>query len=143
MTRLRILITALAIFCFGIAAAARAGNDADRDAMRAIITGQLQAFASGRDDEAYGYAAPLIKFAFPTVGSFMAMVKKGYQPVHRNNGYSFGESATDPTGRPTETVIIRGADGKTYEARYTLEQQPDGTWKIAGCVIRTLPGQEV
>jgi hypothetical protein len=85
----------------------------------------------------------LIKFAFPTVDSFMAMVKKGYQPVHRNSGYSFAESATDPNGRPTETVIIRGTDGKTYEARYTLERQPGGTWKIAGCVIRMLTGQEV
>jgi hypothetical protein len=143
MPRLLILITALAISIVALLTPSRAADNADQQAMQAVITGQLQAFATGRDDEAYGYAAPLVRFAFPTVDSFMAMVKKGYQPVHRNNGYSFAESATDTTGRPTQTVIIKGTDGKTYEARYTLEQQPDGTWKIAGCIIRTLPGQEV
>lgn len=100
MTRLQILITALAIFCFGIAAAARAGNDADRDAMRAVIAGQLQAFASGRDDEAYGYATPLIKFAFPTVGSFMAMVKKAASRFTATMATASVKAPLTPQGGP-------------------------------------------
>ncbi len=143
MHRFTILIAALAFAWTAFAASAQTISEPDRQAMQSVITGQLQAFAKDADTEAYGYAAPIVKFAFPTVGSFMAMVKKGYQPVHRNNGYSFGESATTPGGLPTQTVILRGTDGKTYEARYTLERQKDGTWKIAGCVIRTLPGTEV
>lgn len=115
----------------------------DQSAIRDVITGQLQAFSSDHDAEAYGYAAPIIQFAFPTVDSFMAMVKKGYQPVHRNNGYQFGASDTISADRATQTVIIKGTDGKTYEALYTLERQANGTWKIAGCSIKTLPGTEV
>lgn len=143
MHRLAILIAALAIVFGSIAASAQSITGPDREAMQSVIAGQLQAFAKDADTEAYGYAAPIVRFAFPTVESFMAMVKKGYQPVHRNNGYSFGDSAETQGGLPTQTVILKGTDGKTYEARYTLERQKDGTWKIAGCVIRTLPGTEV
>ena len=35
------------------------------------------------------------------------------------------------------------ADGKRDEAFYAMEKQPDGTWKIAGCVILPLAAQEV
>jgi hypothetical protein len=84
----------------------------------------------------------VVKFAFPTVETFMAMVRRGYQPVHRNNGYRFAAAGATPDGRPTQIVILQGMDGKTWEALYTLEQQPDGTWKIAGCLIRLLPGTE-
>ncbi|MBL8789628.1 MAG: DUF4864 domain-containing protein [Rhizobiales bacterium] len=115
----------------------------EQSAIREVITGQLKAFSSDQEVEAYSYAAPIVQFAFPTVDSFMAMVKRGYQPVHRNNGYQFGEFKDAGNGRPTQTVIIRGTDGKTYEALYTLERQANGTWKIAGCSIKTLPGTEV
>jgi hypothetical protein len=115
----------------------------DQSAIRDVIDGQLKAFSTDQDAEAYSYAAPIIQLAFPTVDSFMAMVKKGYQPVHRNNGYTFGEATAGVNGRPTQTVIIRGTDGKTYEALYTLERQPNGNWKISGCAIKALPGTEV
>jgi hypothetical protein len=136
----------LALFFSSLAfVAAHAGEsvtDSDRKVIESIITGQLQAFARDHDAEAYDYAAPVVKFAFPTVETFMAMVRRGYQPVHRNSGHRFAEAGTTPDGRPTQTVILQGMDGKTWEALYTLEQQPDGTWKIAGCVIRLLPGTE-
>jgi ketosteroid isomerase-like protein len=144
MPMLRVLFALLLMMPL-LAGASRADDRpaGDQSAIRGVITGQLQAFSSDQDVEAYSYAAPIVQFAFPTVDSFMAMVKKGYQPLHRNNGFSFGETKADATGRPTQSVIIKGTDGKTYEALYTLERQANGSWKIAGCVIKTLPGQEV
>ena len=142
MSRLMVVLFLLVSAWSGVATAQNA-SPAGNDAIRAVITGQLEAFSHDKDAEAYSYAAPIIQFAFPTVDSFMAMVKKGYQPVYRNSGYRFGESGVDVTGRPTQTVILQGNDGKTYEASYTLEQQADGSWKIAGCMIRALPGTAV
>ena len=135
------LIAAIAV-AVTLAHAARADSSAAA-AWQGVITQQLSAFAGDRDAEAYSYAAPVVQLAFPSVESFMAMVRQGYQPVLRNSGHRFGESGTDATGRPTQTVILQGMDGKTYEARYTLEQQPDGIWKIAGCVIKLLAGTNV
>ena len=102
----------------------------DQSAIRDVITGQLQAFSSDHDAEAYGYAAPIIQFAFPTVDSFMAMVKKGYQPVHRNNGYQFGASDTISADRATQTVIIKGTDGKHAFTFPLMACRIDGSWTI-------------
>lgn len=35
---------------------------------------------------------------------------------------------------------LTALDGKRYEALYTMERQPDGAWKIAGCVLIAIPG---
>ena len=142
MSRLMVVLFLLMSAWSSVAAAQNASPAGD-DAIRGVINSQLQAFAGDRDAEAYSYAAPLIQLAFPTVDSFMAMVKKGYQPVYRNSGYRFGDAGVSPTGLPTQTVILQGTDGKTYEAYYTLEQQPNGAWKIVGCMIRALPGTNV
>jgi hypothetical protein len=100
-----------------------------------VITSQLQAFS--RDDAAgaYSFAAPLIQNIFPNSDTFMAMVKRGYPPVYRHESVQFGESFTDQLGRPAQRVTLTTADGKRYEAIYTMELQPDGTWKIAGCTL--------
>ena len=34
------------------------------------------------------------------------------------------------SGRPIQRVTIVGPDGLNYEAIYTMERQPDGTWQI-------------
>ncbi len=71
------------------------------------------------------------------------MVKKGYQPIDRNKGHLFSEATSDSPGRTAQRVILRGLDGKSYEARYYMEKQPDGSWKIAGVAMVPRPGTEV
>jgi hypothetical protein len=119
---------------------AQAVSDADTAAMRQVIQSQLDAFAADRGDDAYSHAAPIVKMAFPDVPGFMAMVKGGYQPVYRNTAREFVESSMSSAGRPIVRMRLTALDGKRYEALYTMEQQPDGTWKIAGCVLVTIPG---
>ena len=38
-------------------------------------------------------------------------------------------------GKIAQRVHILDADGEAWEALYTLEQQPDGSLKIVGCVL--------
>ena len=61
------------------------------------------------------------------------MVKRGYQPVYRPGNYAFGrsKSAADGGGIIQE-VIIQAPDGEDWTALYSLERQPDGSWKING-----------
>jgi hypothetical protein len=118
-------------------------NSADNpppETLQSVIELQLQAFAKDDGAKAYGYAAPLIQQYFPTVDDFMSMVKKGYQPVYRNTAHRYGEAFVDPSGHPSQKVFISGADGKSYEATYTFEQQADGSWKISGCYLAEVPG---
>ena len=32
-------------------------------------------------------------------------------------------------------VLVTGPDGKQWIAEYTLQRQPDGSWKINGCKL--------
>jgi hypothetical protein len=36
----------------------------------------------------------------------------------------------------TQHVLVTGPDGKSYEAVYTLERQPDGVFRITGVSLR-------
>jgi hypothetical protein len=130
-----------ALICLFLAApaAAEAPTPQEQAAFQAIIDGQLKAFAADNGPGAYEFAAPMIKGMFPDPEMFMSMVKRGYEPVYRNQSYAFGEAFEDPMGRPAQRVIITAMDGKRYEAVYTMQLQGDGTWKIAGCYLVKVP----
>lgn len=138
-----ILCLYLVIFAVATTARAEMPGDADKAAISAVIESQLQAFAADDGPAAYAHAAPIVTSVFPTVEGFMAMVKGGYQPIYRNSEHRFTELETDSLGRPAQRVVLRGLDGKSYEAIYAMEKQADGSWKIAGVVMVVLPGTEV
>jgi Domain of unknown function (DUF4864) len=112
-------------------------------AMQQVVEGQLSALAADDGNKAYSFAAPLVQRVFPTVDVFMAMVKGGYRPVYRNSEHHFGVVAPDTLGRPAVHVVLTAEDGKHWEAVYSMEQQADGSWKIAGCYLREVPGTDV
>ena len=111
----------------------------DQSAMQATISAQLEAFKKDDGAVAYSFAAPIVKNIFPTAEIFMTMVKRGYEPVFRNNTYRFTELATDGFGRPLQHVIISASDGRRYEALYAMQKMDDGSWKIAGVQIVEIP----
>ncbi len=131
------------IMILGVGLFATFASAADQDDIKTVIESQLNAFAVDNGAEALTFAAPIVRQIFQTPEQFMAMVKKGYQPVYRNSKRSFGELFQDGLGRPAMRVVLTGADGKRYEALYAMEKQQDGRWKIAGCVILVIPEQEV
>ncbi len=128
MRIIALLITAL----IGAPTLAHAGDDFA--AGQAVIQSQEEAL--GRDDgaTAYGFASPGIKNYFPTPEIFMSMVRNGYAPVYRHKRFEFGD-ARILNGQIVQDVHIIDADGVPWEARYTLEPQPDGSLKISSCIL--------
>ena len=122
----------LCAFLLTLACPARAADNVA--AAQSVIRSQEQAF--GRDDAAAAcsYAAPAINGIFPRAEIFMSMVQQGYAPVYRHKSFEFGESRVSD-GKIAQRVHIIDADGVPWEALYTLEQQPDGSVKISGCVL--------
>jgi hypothetical protein len=122
---------------------ARAGEVAAPDAaeFQRIITAQIAAFNTDDGATAYGFAAPMIQKLFPSPEVFMTMVKRGYQPVYRQKSFTFTQAETKANGIPTQRVTIVDANGKVWEALYTFEKQPDGTWRISGCTLLEAPGE--
>ena len=111
-------------------------GDAEVKAAQGTIEAQLKAFQAGDGESAYSYAAPNIKRIFPTVEIFMGMVESGYQPVRNPLNFSFGKVQEMGPNSIVQQVMILGPDGKDYEAVYTLELQPDGTYRITGVSLK-------
>jgi hypothetical protein len=143
MSKWNVLARLLVILMLGFGLASSASAASPDDEIKSVIEQQLNAFAIDDGAKAMTFAAPIIKDYFKTPEQFMAMVKKGYQPVYRNSNRIFGDVFKDGLGRPSMRVVLTGADGKRYEALYSMELQNDGAWKIAGCVILAIPAQEV
>jgi hypothetical protein len=116
----------------GLGAPARAGDDVA--AAQRIIRAQVDAFSRDDAETAYSYAAPAIRSMFPQADIFLALVKQRYAPVYRHRSFEFGEAKVSD-GKIAQRVHIVDADGEVWEALYTLEQQPDGSVKITGCVL--------
>jgi hypothetical protein len=129
----------LVAFLLSLGAPARAADDVA--AAQSVIRSQVEAF--GRDDAAaaYSYAAPAIHEMFPQADIFMYMVQHSYAPVYRHRSFEFGEARVEGS-RVAQRARIVDQQGETWEALYTLEQQPDGSLKIIGCMLLK-PGQAV
>ncbi len=136
---LRAIVLSL-LLLFSPAARAEELNEADRAQFQRIISEQIEAFRADNGAKAYGFAAPSLHQIFPTADVFMDMVKRAYPPVYRPQSFRFGETGNDPLGRPSQKVTLVGPDGKTYEALYSMQRQPDGTWRIQGCTLLEVPG---
>ena len=89
---------------------------------------QIKAFQPGDGAPAYSFASPTIQGMFPTVDLFMGMVRSGYQPVRNPDRCLRQGSGT--CRRPVCSRCSHRPGRKEYEARYSLELQPDGVWRI-------------
>ncbi len=123
-----VLLVALLV---SLAVPARA---ADVASAQNVIRSQEQAFARNDAAAAYSYAAPAIQEVFPHAEIFMQMVQQGYAPVYRHQSFEFGEAKV-VDGHVAQRVHIVDEKGESWEALYTLEQQPDGSLKITGCSL--------
>ncbi|OKO70812.1 DUF4864 domain-containing protein [Bradyrhizobium sp. AS23.2] len=106
----------------------------DVAAAQGVIRAQEQAFVRDDAATAYSYAAPAIREIFPAPDIFMSMVQNGYAPVYRHRSFEFGDNKTEGNWI-AQRVHIVDANGESWEAIYTLEQQADGSYKITGCSL--------
>jgi len=117
---------------FALAPPAFAADDVA--AAQTVIRSQVEAFSHDDAAAAYSYASPAIQDMFPQADLFLGMVQHSYTPVYRHKSFEFGEARV-ASGKIAQLVRIVDAEGVPWEALYTLEQEPDGSFKISGCVL--------
>ena len=115
-------------------------DDAAKKAVQDTIRGQIEAFKAGDDAKAFSYAAPNIHMFFPDVQGFMAMVKKGYQPVWNPKNYDFGRTKEPKDGQFIQELLVTGPDGKPWTAIYTMMRDTNGAWLINS--VQIVPGDD-
>jgi hypothetical protein len=140
-------LAALAVLVIALRAAAVVAEtpalaSRDRAAIRGVIEAQLEAFRADDGARAFSFASPGIQGLFHDPDTFMRMVREGYQPVYRPRAVEFRD-LVPLEGRWTQRVLFVGPDGVPVIARYPMQRQPDGSWRIDGCVLERVLEQRV
>lgn len=138
----RMLVLLAVILLLPMPAPAQDLSAGDRDAIRQVIESQLDAFRRDDAGEAFSYASPMIQEKFGNPTNFMRMVREGYAPVYRPRAVEFRD-LTSLRGRPAQEVLFVGPDGRAVLARYFMERQPSGRWRIDGVVLTMAPDRVV
>ena len=140
--RLLAMTIAAALFGWMLQAAVSAQSPPGTTAMRiaewkaiqAVIREQLAALKAGDGEKALVHAAPGIRQQFGTPENFLAMVRGGYGALLAARYTEFLEGAV-VEGNVIQPLRIIAPDNTVQVALYTMQKQPDGHWKIAGCVL--------
>jgi Domain of unknown function (DUF4864) len=104
----------------------------DSRAIRAVIRAQLDAFAHEDGPKAFSYASADIREQFGDADTFMEMVRSSYPVVYRPASVDF-LPPTALEGEVLQQVRMTDGAGRLWLARYHMEKQKDGAWRIAGC----------
>jgi ketosteroid isomerase-like protein len=131
------IVAALAFWIAACGAALGQAADlpqADREAIRATIEAQLDAFRHDDGAAAFSFASPDIQRQFRSPEVFMHMVRQGYPQVYRALEADFRELVT-ADGATLQAVLVVGPDGSTAMALYRMQKQSDGSWRIDGCTL--------
>jgi hypothetical protein len=125
---------ALAAASMQLKARAESLSAPDAQQVQAVIMAQLKAFSEDNAEAAFDTATPQIRKSIGDSGRFLAMVRGSYPMVYRAAGFAFmaPELAQD---KVLQIVAIRDGNDKTWLALYSLERQPDNTWRIGGCIV--------
>ena len=113
----------------------------DQQAIRSVITAQLDAFRHDDADGAYRIASPHIETRFGNAANFLAMVKTTYPAVYRAHDVNFGPIVRQD-GAVVQQVGLVGPDGAREVALYSMEREANGSWRIDGCVLTADTSQE-
>ncbi len=126
----------LLLLCCTLSRPAWADAPAPRDAqaVRAVITAQLQALAAGDAVRAFSYAAPAIRSQFGDAATFIGMVQQGYPVLIRPRSTAFFQ-ADLVDGVMTQVVQMQSSDGRRWLATYQLQRQANQQWRISGCSV--------
>lgn len=113
---------------------------ADWNSIREVIQAQIDAFRQDKGELAFSYATPGIREQFKTAENFMRMVKTGYPAVYRPTTVAFVDTAVEE-GIPIQMVQFSDSAGAVWIGVYTMQRQPDKSWKVNGCEL--VPGKAI
>lgn len=131
---MRKLVILLALL-LALPAAAMAGPAED---IRTVIEDQIAAFRADDGARAFSHASDGIQARFGNPDNFMEMVRTGYPQVYRPRAVEF--QVLEQLGSVTvQEVYFFGQDGSAVVARYYMQQNADGVWKITGVDLRQAP----
>lgn len=131
-------------FLSGRAAGQQSGSDLSSDLIKikTVIRSQLAAFPKGDAEAAFGFASPKIQRLFGDAANFMQMVRQQYATIYDAKQVFFQEILIGPAG-PVQPVSIIDSRGRSVIARYQMQRQTDGSWRINGVTVLPVKSQGI
>ena len=108
--------------------------DSEAQKIQHVVAAQFEAFADDDADGAFQTATPAVREAIGSSGLFLALVRGAYPMVYRPESVTFHKPEADQ-GSVLQLVVITDQNDKSWLALFALEQQPDASWRISGCVV--------
>jgi hypothetical protein len=106
----------------------------DAAAIAALIQGQWQAFLADDGAAAFAAASPALQATYQRPVNFMAMVAAEYAVIYRAHALVPADFVLWH-GYLARRVAVTGPQGERATALYLLTRLPDGSWRIAGCLL--------
>ena len=129
-----VIVIALAAASLQVKARAAELTAAEVHQVQAVIAAQLKAFADDDADSAFATATPQVRQAIGDSSRFLALVRGHYPMVYRPVAFGFLQPKENE-GQVLQTVTLRDHENNTWLAVFSLERQPDRTWRISGCSV--------
>jgi hypothetical protein len=106
----------------------------DWNEIKRVIAAQRAALVAGDADRAFAFASPGIRAQFGAAANFLAMVRSGYAALLAARHVEFLEGAVIE-GNVIQPLRLIMPDDEVLVALYSMQQQPDRSWRILGCAI--------
>lgn len=136
--RLKFLAFLLIGLFLGLSANA---DDPRRVGITDVIGAQLDAFQRDDASAAFAFASPDIQAIFGSPENFLRMVAASYAPVYRPRATTYLD-LVERDGTLVQRVLFTGPEGGQVVALYTMVRHTDGNWRIGGCVLVQVTGEE-
>ena len=132
------LLATLTIACAALGAQVQAIaqplSELEAAKVREVIVQQLSALAVDDAEKAFATATPEVRQQIGSSNRFLSMVRGAYPMVYRPESVRFHKPEADE-GSVLQMVEITDKNNKSWLALFALEQQPDASWRISGCVV--------
>ncbi len=108
-------------------------------AIRLTISQHIAAFQRRDTAAAWALASPNLQARFSSPNGYMAMAEAHYPALFETQNYDF-DARAKRLGQyqqiRVQRLFLTDQRGKGYWVTFTMQKQPDGSWKIAGCKLR-------
>jgi hypothetical protein len=106
----------------------------DVQLVQAVVSAQLKAFSNEDAEAAFAAAKPEVRKSIGDPSRFLDLVRGNYPMVYHPAGFAFLAPQVEHD-QVLQAVALRDADDKTWIALFTLERQPDHSWRIGACIV--------
>jgi len=112
-----------------------------RQAVESTVREQLMALAKGDAELAFENLSPQTQRYFAEPHRFLNSVATDAPPIVKTKSFSFVGLEQNGFGA-TQQVMLTDEDGRSWLAKFEVEQQLAGDWRVKSCVVEAVPGQQ-